>query len=111
MDWVLWTPSGRPVPSSARMQTTGAGDRTLLMEHLASVTGRVDQGQQLIRRQMDRIYFLGQARRDTVLAELVLVRLESSQALRIAEREQLEHLLSARGGRSAFPDRSPGREE
>jgi hypothetical protein len=72
-----------------------AEDRILLMERLASAIGRVNEGQELLRRQRDRIYFLGQGGRDTALAELVLARLEASQTLRIADRARIEEMLAA----------------
>lgn len=75
----------------------GTEDRTILMEHLASAIRHVDAGQLLLRRQRDRIYFLGQAGRDTALAERVLARLEASQKLRIADREKFEDLLAVLG--------------
>jgi hypothetical protein len=80
------------------MLAEGAVDRILLMEHLASAIRHVDEGEELVRKQRDRIYFLGKAGRDTSLAESVLARLEASQILRIANRERLEDLL----GRHAF---------
>jgi len=77
------------------MQAEGPEDRIPLMEHLASAIRLVEDGQELIRRQRDRIYALGKAGRNTALAELVLARLEASQALRVADRERLEDLLAA----------------
>jgi hypothetical protein len=77
------------------MQAEGPEERILLMENLASAIRHVEDGQELIRRQRDRIYALGKAGRNTALAELVLARLEASQALRVAERERLEDQLAA----------------
>ena len=100
---MTWTPSGRHMsqfgpPSQGvdtpEMQTTDADDCILLMEQLASAIREVDEGQERVRRQRDRIYFLGKSGRDTALAELVLVRLESSQLLRVADRQRLEGLLA-----------------
>jgi hypothetical protein len=85
------------------MQTTDAADGIVLMEHLASAIREVDEGQDRVRRQRDRIYFLGKSGRDTALAELVLVRLETSQSLRVANRQRLEGLLA-----QLTPDRSRG---
>ena len=72
-------------------------DRINLMEQLVSATRHVEDGQELIRRQRDRIYFLGKGGRDTNLAELVLARLEALQSLRIADRKRLEDMLAALG--------------
>ena len=77
------------------MQAEGPEERVLLMEDLASAIRHVEDGQDLIGRQRDRIYALGKAGRNTGLAELVLARLEASQALRVAERERLEDQLAA----------------
>ena len=82
------------------MQAEGPEERILLMENLASAVRHVEDGQELIRRQRDRIYDLGKAGRNTALAELVLARLEASQALRVADREQVEDLLAALGTES-----------
>lgn len=70
-------------------------DRVILMEYLSSAIKCVEEGNELLRRQRDRIYFLGQSGRDTALAELVLARLVASQAAKIADREKLEDLLAA----------------
>ncbi len=67
------------------------------MEQLASATRQVDDGRELVSRQRDRIYTLGKAGRDTALAELVLARLEASQALRVAGRQRLQDQLAALG--------------
>ena len=67
------------------------------MEELVSATRHVEDGQELIPRQRDRIYFLGKGGRDTNLAELVLARLEAAQSLRIANRKRLEDMLAAFG--------------
>ena len=101
---IHWTP-GHPMPSSSRlwcgsvkttvMQAKVTVNRIKLMEHLVSAARHVEDGQELIRRQRDRIYFLGKGGRDTNLAELVLARLEASQSLRIANLKQLEEMLSA----------------
>jgi hypothetical protein len=72
-------------------------DRIVLMEQLASATRQVDDGRELVSRQRDRIYTLGKAGRDTALAELVLARLEASQALRVAGRQRLQDQLAALG--------------
>jgi hypothetical protein len=77
------------------MQAESPQERIPLMERLASAIRHVEDGQDLIRRQRDRIYALGKSGRNTALAELVLARLEASQALRLAERERLEYLLAA----------------
>lgn len=82
------------------MQAEGPEERILLMENLASAIRHVEDGQELIRRQRDRIYDLGKAGRNTALAELVLARLEASQILRVADREQVEDLLAALGTES-----------
>jgi hypothetical protein len=79
------------------MLANGELDRVLLMEQLASVCRQIDAGQELVRRERDRIYTLGKAGRDTVLAELVLARLEASQVLRVADRQRLQDLLAASG--------------
>jgi len=76
------------------MQTTDADDCILVMENLAAAIKEVDQGRERIRRQRERIYFLGKSGRDTALAELVLVRLESAQSLHLADRQRLEILLA-----------------
>ena len=78
------------------MQAEDPEVRILLMENLASAIRHVEDGQELIRRQRDRIYALGKAGRNTALAELVLARLEASQVLRVADRERVEGLLAAR---------------
>ena len=75
------------------MLAEGAVEQILLMEHLAYAIRHVEEGQELLRKQRDRIYFLGKAGRDTALAESVLARLEASQILRIADRERLKDLL------------------
>ena len=77
------------------MQAGVAEERILIMENLASAIRHVEDGQELIRRQRDRIYALGKAGRNTALAELVLARLEASQSQRVAHRERLEGLLTA----------------
>lgn len=77
------------------MQAEVAEERILIMENLASAIRHVEDGQELIRRQRDRIYALGKAGRNTALAELVLARLEASQSQRVADRERLEGLLAA----------------
>jgi hypothetical protein len=79
------------------MQAEDPEERILLMENLASAIRHVEDGQELIRRQRDRIYALGKAGRNTALAELVLARLEASQTLRVADRERVEDLLAALG--------------
>jgi len=83
------------VGSAAWMQAEGPEERVLLMEDLASAIRHVEDGQELIRRQRDRIYALGKAGRNTALAEQVLARLEASQILRVADRERVEDLLAA----------------
>jgi len=75
-----------------------AEDRVLLMEHLGAAIKYVNEGRELLRRQRDRIYFLGQNGRDTAVAELVLARLVASQALRVTDREKFEDLLAAVSG-------------
>ena len=82
---------------TTEIQAKVAVDRINLMEQLVSATRHVEDGQELIRRQRDRIYFLGKGGRDTNLAELVLARLEASQSLRIADRKRLEDMLAALG--------------
>ena len=77
------------------MQAEVPEERILLMESLASAIRHVEDGQELIRRQRDRIYALGKAGRNTGLAELVLARLDASQSRRVADRERLEGLLAA----------------
>ena len=77
------------------MQAEVAEERILIMENLASAIRHVVDGQELIRRQRNRIYALGKAGRNTALAELVLARLEASQSQRVADRERLEGLLTA----------------
>jgi hypothetical protein len=67
------------------------------MEQLMSAARDVEDGDGLIRRQRDRIYFLGKGGRDTNLAELVLARLEAAQSLRIANRKRLEEMLAGSG--------------
>lgn len=85
------------------METTDADDIILVMENLAAAIREIDQGQERIRRQRERIYFLGKTGRDTALAELILVRLESAQSLHLADRQRLESLLAL-----LAPDRSGG---
>jgi hypothetical protein len=80
---------------AAEMRAEDPELRILLMEKLASAIRHVEDGQDLIRRQRDRIYALGKAGRNTALAELVLARLEASQSLRVADRERVEDLLAA----------------
>ena len=80
---------------ASEMQAKSPEERIPLMEHLASAIRHVEDGQELIRRQRDRIYALGKAGRNTALAELVLARLEASQALRVADRKRLEDMLAA----------------
>jgi hypothetical protein len=72
-------------------------NRPLLVKHLASARRHVEEGQDLVRSQRDRIYDLGKAGHDTSLAELVMARLQASQAMRIAESERLENLLANLG--------------
>ena len=72
-------------------------ERIKLVEQLVSAIRDVEDGDELIRRQRDRIYFLGKGGRDTSLAELVLARLEAAQSLRIANRKRLEEMLSVLG--------------
>ena len=79
------------------MLANGEVDRILLMEHLASAIRQVELSRELVSRQRDRIYTLGKAGRDTALAELVLARLEASQALRVADRQRLADLIAALG--------------
>ena len=82
------------------MQTTDANDCILVMEHLSAAIREFDLGQERIRRQRERIYFLGKSGRDTALAESVLVRLESAQSLHLADRQRLEGLLALAQDRS-----------
>jgi hypothetical protein len=79
------------------MQAKGPVDRILLMERLASAVRHVDEGQELIQRQRNRIYSLGKAGVGTSLAGLVLARLEAWQTLQVADRQRLEDLLAAVG--------------
>ena len=79
------------------MQAKGAVDRIELMERLASAVTHVDEGQELIGRQRDRIYALGRAGVDVSLARLILARLEAWQLMRVADRQRLEDMLAALG--------------
>ena len=79
------------------MQEKGPVNRILLMERLASAVRHVDEGQELIQRQRDRIYSLGKAGADISLAGLVLARLEAWQTLRAADLQRFEDLLAALG--------------
>ena len=65
------------------------------MEHLGAAIGYVNEGREMLRRQRNRVYFLGQNGRDTAVAELVLARLVASQAIRVTDREKFEDLLAA----------------
>jgi len=69
-------------------------DRILLTEHLSNAIGRVDEGEQQIKRQRERIFSLRQKRRSTRAAKLVLATLVESQKLRIADRNRLKALLA-----------------
>ena len=77
------------------MQAKGPVERILLEERLASAVRHVDEGQELIQRQRDRIYSLGKAGVGISLAGLVLARLEAWQTLRVADRQRLQDLLAA----------------
>ena len=79
------------------MPEKGVVDRIDLTERLASAFRHVDEGQELIGRQRDRIYALGRAGVDVALARLVLARLEAWQTMRVADRQRLEDMLAALG--------------